>query len=329
MRLFLICCAAFLLLTPPLCQAQTAGGIAQNQARSAPAVVRVEASPDRGFDYPYYLYAPPELHAEKGEGVKATILVVPNNTGKIDDDFSVHDAAARRQAEDLRGLASELKVALLVPAFPRPKTDWRIYTHALDRDSLLTDKKEYRRFDLQVIRMIDDARARLRGVGLRADRRVLMLGFSAAGMFTNRFAFLHPDRIKAAAAGSPGGWAIAPVETWEGKPLRYPVGVADFKAVSGRPLDMKALKRVPLFLFLGGDDTNDSVIYRDSYEKEDEELIFSLFGRTLQARWEFTKTVYGEMLPEATLKLYPKVGHSFSLAIWADIKAFFLSHLRN
>jgi dienelactone hydrolase len=327
MRLFLTWGALLSLFTAPLCNAQSADGVARDQARSFTAVVRVGPKSDKGFDYPYYLYVPPELRAARARGAKPTILVVPNNTGKIDDDFSVHDAAARRQAEDMRGLASELKVAVLVPAFPRPKTDWRIYTHALDRDSLLTDRKEYKRFDLQLVRMIDDARARLRGEGLRADRRVLMLGFSAAGMFTNRFAFLHPDRVKAAAAGSPGGWAIAPVETWEGKALRYPVGVADFKAVSGRPLDMKALKRVPLFLFLGGDDTNDSVIYRDSYEKEDEELIFSLFGRTLQARWEFTKTVYGEMLPEATLKLYPKVGHSFSPAIWADIKAFFLNHL--
>jgi dienelactone hydrolase len=322
MRLFLICCATLFLPTLPLC-------IAQNQAQRSAEAVRVEAKPEKGFAYPYYLYAPPELRPEKGKGAKPTILVVPNNTGQVDDDFSVHETAARRLAEDLRRLASQLKVALLVPAFPRPKADWRIYTQALDRDSLLTDRQEYRRFDLQLIRMIDDARGRLGGEGLRADRRVLMLGFSAAGMFTNRFAFLHPDRVKAAAAGSPGGWAIAPVETWEGKALRYPIGVADFKAVSGRALDLEALRRVPLFLLLGGEDANDSVIYRDSYEKEDEDLILTLFGGTLQGRWAFTKTVYGEKLPEAQLKLYPGVGHSISPAMWADIKAFFLGHLRN
>ena len=322
MRLFLICCATFFLPTAPLC-------VAQNQPRRDAEAVRVEANPDKGFDYPYYIYAPPELRPEEGKGAKQTILVVPNNTGKVDDDFSVHAAAARRLAEDLRRLASQLKVALLVPAFPRPKADWRIYTQALDRDSLLTDRKEYRRFDLQLIRMIEDARGRLRGEGLRAERRVLMLGFSAAGMFTNRFAFLHPDRVKAAAAGSPGGWAIAPLESWEGKALRYPMGVADFKAVSGRALDMKALRRVPLFLFLGDEDENDSVIYRDSYEEEDEDLIFALFGRTLQARWAFTKTVYGQKLPGARLKMYPGAGHSISPAMWADIKAFFLGRLRN
>ena len=99
--------------------------------------------------------------------------------------------------------------------FPRPKKDWRIYTHALDRDSLLTERKEYRRFDQQLIRMIDDARTRLRSDGYRFDKRVLMFGFSASGMFTNRFTFLHPERIKAAAIGSPGGWAMAPIDSWK------------------------------------------------------------------------------------------------------------------
>lgn len=144
------------------------------------------------------------MKSEKNKNAIYTILIMPNNTG-LEDDFSVHDRGAKRQAEDLRNLAGKLKVAILVPVFPRPKTDWRIYTHALDRDSLLTDKNELKRFDLQLIQIIDDARNRFRGEGLQFDKKVFMLGYSAAGMFTNRFAFLHPDRTKVAAFGSPGG----------------------------------------------------------------------------------------------------------------------------
>ena len=116
-----------------------------------------------------------------------------------------------------------------MPVFPRPATDWKIYTHALDRDAMLTDKKEYARFDLQLVAMIDDARARLKKDKLKFDKSVLMTGFSASGMFANRFVFLHPDRVKAAAIGSPGGWAIAPVANYKEKTLRYPIGTGDFK----------------------------------------------------------------------------------------------------
>ena len=307
------------------------GTIAQVAPRSLPEVVRIEAQPQKGFIYPYYLYVPPELRQEGAKKARQTILVAPNNTGNEDDDLSVHDSAARQWANSLRGIIARrnLNVVLLVPVFPRPKTDWKIYTHALDRDSLLTDKKEYRRFDLQLVRMIDDARERLRAQGLRLDKRVLMFGYSASGMFTNRFAFLHPQRIKAAAFGSPGGWAIAPVSSYQGQSLRYPIGVADFKAVSGKTLDLKALKKVPLFLFMGDEDTNDSVVFRDSYEMEDEKLIFDLFGKTLLKRWPITKALYEEQLPNAVLKLYPKVGHVWNKEMTDDVIAFFLSHLHD
>lgn len=331
MRKVLLCCTLFLLLHP--CQAQTTF-VSKAQAAPSPLprlteVVRVEAQPSKGFLYPYYLYVPPELWSMKGKKEQQTFLVLPNNTGKPDDSFAVHDEHARRATEDLRRLGSNLKVALLMPAFPRPQSDWRIYTHALDRDSLLTARKEYKRLDRQLIRMIDNARECLRSDGYRFDKRVLMFGFSASGMFTNRFTFLHPERIKAAAIGSPGGWAIAPTSLWKGKALRYPIGTADFKSVSSKKLNMKRLKRVPLFLFLGNEDANDSVTFRDSYESEDEKLILAMFGKTLVERWAFTEEIYGSNLPGATLKLYPKVGHSLSKAMWDDIKVFFSEQLRN
>ena len=330
MEKLLLCCTLFLPLIQP-CPAQVTNK-PNRQVTPPPLprfaeVARVEAQPTKGFLYPYYFYVPPELWGEKGKNVKQTLLVLPNNTGRTDDNFAAHDNYARTNIEDLRRLGSNLKVALLMPVFPRPGTDWRIYTHALDRDSLLAERKEYRRFDRQLIRMIDDARTRLRSDGYRFDKRVLMFGFSASGMFTNRFTFLHPKRIKAAAIGSPGGWAVAPVESWRGKALRYPIGVADFKAVSGKKVDMKRLRRVPLFLFLGDEDSNDAVIFRDSYELEDERLIFDLFGKTLNERWAFTQEIYGASLPAATLKLYPEVGHSLSKEMWDDIKAFFFKHL--
>ena len=60
-------------------------------------------------------------------------------------------------------------------------------------------------------RLSDDARGRLRAHGTPTDPRVLLQGFSASAMFANRFTVLHPQRVRAATIGSPGGWPIAPV----------------------------------------------------------------------------------------------------------------------
>ena len=337
MKQMLLCCALFLLISFPSSAQSSLPIPSQGKVQPSPQttvsplpdVVQIEAQPKKGFLYPYYLYVPSELRTEKSVNAKQTILVLPNNTGRIDDDLTVHDASSKRLAEGRRSLASNLKVVLLVPVFPRPKTDWRIYTHALDRDSLLTEKKELRRFDLQLISMIDNARERLRVDGLRVDERVMMYGFSASGMFTNRFAMLHPDRVKAAAFGSPGGWALAPIASWKGKALRYPIGTADFETITGKELDLERLRKVPLFLFMGADDANDSVIFRDSYEQEDQDLIFDLFGKTLIERWPVTEAIYKETLPRASLKLYPNIGHSVTKEMWSDVTAFFSQHLRD
>ena len=303
-----------------------AGSLAQTAGNSSPEILKVEAKPAKGFAYPYYLYVPKAMREPESMKKRHTILVIPNNAGKLSDDLTVHEADVKRKIKQNAQLADRIGVALLMPVFPRPQTDWQIYTHALDRDSMLTGKKELARFDLQLVAMIDDARERFAKEKLRFDERVFMLGFSASGMFTNRFTFLHPKRVKAAVVGSPGGWAIAPAASFKEKTLRYPIGTNDFQSISGKKLDLKNLRKVPLFMFLGGEDDNDSVVFRDSYEKEDEELIFALFGRTPVERWEISKKLYLDSKLNAEFRLYPNVKHDVTKEMMEDILAFFSKH---
>ena len=125
----------------------TTVGIVSAQAEVDPNdIQKIEANPRKGFGYSYYLYIPPELRDPKTLGQRRTILVIPNNTGKINDDLAVHEADVAKRIKQNASLARQLKVALLMPVFPRPETDWQIYTHALDRDAMTTGKKEYARW---------------------------------------------------------------------------------------------------------------------------------------------------------------------------------------
>jgi len=300
-------------------------------SQGAPALtekdyLRVDADEASGFTYPYYLYVPAEFRDLANRDKVQTILVVPNNTGKVDDDFAVHEFDVKRRMITSGAAAAALKVAILMPVFPRPKSDWRIYTQALDRDSMVTGKQEYHRLDLQMVAMIDHAIGKLGREGVKFDKRVLLNGFSAQGMFVNRFTFLHPDRVKAAAIGSPGGWPIAPVMKYRHKLLRYPIGVADLKSVSGKKLDLKTLRKVPLFVFIGDKDDNDSVPFDDSYDEEDRDLINPLLGKTPVSRWEISKKLYKEARLNAEFRLYPGVGHTVTPEMSEDIRAFLLKY---
>lgn len=286
---------------------------------ATPDLRKIEADPARGFSYAYYMVVP---RSEAAANVR-NILVSPNNTGSGSDDLSVHEANVKRRIAQMAFVFRGLNVPILMPVFPRPRTDWKIYTHALDRDSLVTDKRDYARFDLQLIAMIDDARKRLAAEKIPTHERVLLYGFSAAGMFANRFAFLHPGRVLAAAVGSPGGWPIAPIESFRGKQLRYPLGIGDFADVAGKKPDLEALRRVRFLIFLGDKDDNDSVVFGDGYDEQDKDLVFEFFGKTPIARWDISKKLYADAKLEAEFKLYPGIAHTIVPAMIGDITSFF------
>lgn len=184
--------------------------LAQTVDNNLSEIVKIEAQPAKGFAYPYYLYISKATREAEISKKKYTLLVVPNNSGKLDDNLNVQEEDVKRNILNNGRMFKRLGGAVLLPVFPRSQTNWTIYTHALDRDVMTTDKKEFSRFDLQLIRMIDDARAKLAEENLKFDKRIFITGFSASGMFANRFTFLHPKRVKVAAIGSPGGWLLRP-----------------------------------------------------------------------------------------------------------------------
>ena len=283
-------------------------------------VRHVDADAGKGFRSDYYLYVPTSLRRDAGG--MATLLVQPNNSGRTSDDISVHRRDAWMTGFERKRIADELGVALLVPAFPRSASDWKVYTHALDRDVLTTRKPELARLDLQLIAMIDDARARLRKDGTQADPRVLLQGFSASAMFANRFTALHPQRVRAVTIGSPGGWPIAPVAKQGIDPLPYPAGIADLQALTGQAFDTATFARVPQYLYMGADDDNDSLDFEDGWDKPMSAEVDRLFGDTPLSRWKHAEALYARAGANARFELVPGVGHDRK-ALQARSTAFF------
>lgn len=277
---------------------------------------RVEASLSEGFEFPYYLYLPPVL--KHGE-----ILVVPNNSGFINDSLSVHEDKVKADLGRYARLADALGCALLIPVFPRMASDWKTYTHALDRETLLNRPGFSVRLDLQLKNMVEHARSRLEERGIESERRVLLFGFSAAGMFANRFSLIHPDFVAGVAAGSPGGWPLAPVDSFEGQSLPYPIGIGDLPEMINQGVDLASFAVLPQFIFMGDEDKNDSVPYSDGYDREQKAVVFALFGATPMERWEKSRALYQTVSTNAEFKLYPKTGHRLTEAMVADTVAFF------
>jgi dienelactone hydrolase len=300
---------AVALLAVCLCLAACAGW-----PRADARVSKVAANPAAGFAYDYYLYLPDRI-------ARPALLVIPNNSGFVDDDIAAHERSVQRDIALFgKRLAAPLEAALLMPVFPRSRTHAEVYTHALDRDTL---QSAGARLDAQLLAMLDDARRSPALSAYRLDGRNYLFGFSAAGMFVNRFALLHPDAVRAVACGAPGGWPIAPLGAYRGMALSYPVGIADLPQLAGQALDLDAFKTLAQFFFIGADDGNDSLMYTDGYDVEQKETVFALFGDTPAGRFAAAEALYREIGANARFTVYRGVGHTLTDAMLADAVAFF------
>jgi hypothetical protein len=292
-------------------------------------LLKIPKDSANGFHWPYYLLIPNNLSS------KTVLLVETNNTGYTTDDITVHDAAAESLIRARSDFAIGLDVPILVPTFPRPSNPGHVYTHALDRYSLLTNVSvggnSIQRIDLQLIAMIADARKRLASTGHVIDKRIFMHGFSASGAFTSRFTLLHPSIVKASAPGSPGGWPTAPVPSWNipsygVTTLRYPVGIADVESLGGKPFDLETYKRVPHYIYVGDIDQNDALDTR-SFPSNEVTAICSWLDCSpfpwIADRWPKSEQIYDSVDANAQFIVYPRVAHTITPQMFADVQNFF------
>jgi hypothetical protein len=225
-------------------------------------------------------------------------------------------------------VSTYLRIPLLVPVFPRPASEPLIYTHALDRDVMLEESPELKRLDLQLVGMIEDAQRILATMNIPVDPKIFMNGFSASGTFTNRFSFLHPEKIKALAMGGFNGKLILPLRELKGVKLNYPVGLQDFSKLFGKPFDSATYRSIPQLIYMGKLDDNDAVQFDDAYSVIERKIINSKIGKTVQERYIQCQKIYQDNDITPIFKTYEDVGHWTTAAVNLEIIRFFQNQLK-
>lgn len=290
--------------------------------RAKDTLIKFSANPAAGFRFDYLVYLPKGL--KSGE-VKP--LMVETNNGGLNDTLAYHERTARHAASRSGVavyVAKKLQLPFLVPIFPRSQTNWTVYTHALDRDAFLAKGEDIERLDLQLLAMVEDAKKQLAGMGYPLQEKFLMTGFSASGTFANRMSLLHPDKIKAVAAGGINAIAIVPQAQVGGKSLNYPLGIADVAKVTGVPVNMEAFRALPKLLYMGALDDNDAAAFSDGYSDEERTLVYELMGKQMiPQRWAFMEDQYRKAGVQAEFRTYIHIGHGTDLKVLDDVVAFF------
>ena len=307
--------------------------------------IRVSADEGKGFYWDYILYVPNEIDKNNKDYIK-NMLVIPNNTGYLSDEYEEHYQEAKN-THLYYFVARELKTPLIIPVFPRPRTiegapkDFNYYTHILDRGTMKLEIEEYERLDKQLISMIDHSQNILENKGLNLKQEVLMWGFSASGHFINRFVMLHPERIQAAAYGGFSEIILPLTEmevNGEVKDLIYSVGISDIEKIIGKSFNEEAYKNIPQYITRGKADYNDHLLNEDKKVKD---LIIEVFdtepayGDTLEDakliidRHKLAKEVYEEKGVLAEFEFYEDLGHDISEKMMNNMIGFLKENAEN
>ena len=213
----------------------------------------VKANPEKGFHFPYLLKTSKKT-------VDANYIVVEsNNTGS---DYSIKGmtSKAKKSLSWVLGssISKKLNYPMLMPVFPFGTSALmqnKYYFPQLDSDVLKIDKDKYRRIDLQLIAMIDDAREKLlKENNQNINEKVIMVGFSSSSLFSARFTFLHPERVSVAIGGGIGGLLPVPADKINGIEAIYPIGTYDFENITGTKFNLEEYKKTPQFYYQGTKD---------------------------------------------------------------------------
>lgn len=291
------------------------------------SLIVVSKNPALGFHNDYLLFIPQGTPLNK----RIVLLVEPNNTGKISDSISIHKEHAQFLATVSsvgNNISTELNIPLLVPIFPRPASKPLVYTHALDRDVMLEHSTELKRLDIQLLAMIEDARNILTSMQIQIEPQFFMNGFSASATFTNRFSFIHSEKIKALAIGGFNGKLILPINEMNGVKLKYPIGVSDFSKLFGHLFDIDKYRTVPQFIYMGKLDENDAVQFDDAYSKQERKIINENLGRSVQERYLNCQTIYRNFNIAPIFKTYDTVGHWTTAEVNLEVIKFFMKEMK-
>lgn len=96
------------------------------------------------------------------------------------------------------------------------------------------------RIDLKFLKCIHAAKEKIFSLsGKKVADKILLNGYSASGVFAQRFALLHPEIIDRCAIGGAAGTIPIPSED-----IGYPIGIKDYKELFGKEFNLEAYKNI-------------------------------------------------------------------------------------
>ena len=206
-------------------------------------VYYIFSNKNRGYNFGYLLAIPYDLKDNTRLIVEPNILESSNNNNKL----------IRSGLEILQSLGKifpNKKIPAIVPLFQGVKG----ITYFQKLPDECFDKQldeKYKRIDLQVIKMIEDAKVRIfQMTGKSISDKIFLKGYSSSGVFAERFALLQPDIINSLCVGCGDCSISVPMSQINENELFYPIGTNDIKKIIGKNFDEESYQKIKFFYYI-------------------------------------------------------------------------------
>jgi|GEM_PF-6391541 len=265
----------------------------------------------------WFFYIPKEFDSSK----RYDFYVNGINSASVNGDYEAMKTDTQNIMMSNQEFAEVYDYVLLSIAVPRNTSSPEIpdyYGAGLDRKMYYYPDhypEAWLRPEDQLVKIQDTLNAILANNGISTNEKMILEGFSAGGMFAQKFALVYPERVKAIAAGQCGGVFTMPVSEHSGKKLRWPIGIYDYEEIFGKPFDEAAYKEIQQFIYIADGDIHNSMASGGGdgngyFVQSDLDFINAKFGREdptkLQNTIEYLNSIGYENIHFYT---YPGEGH--------------------
>jgi hypothetical protein len=274
------------------------------------------AAPEKGFEYPYHYYLPKSVGSralDEAHNLEPIRLMVIPYRGTLNE---------KTYHETFEGSLSYFRQFLQMAERKRVIPISFVIPHQnLSRSHMKAVGKNYR-MDLQLIRAVEDLRKRLTDEGTQTYPDFVLYGEGVAAAYAARFTHLHPEKVRAAIIGNPGGYGFSPRRRLGKTPLVFPLGVGDMIHISGRRFQKSEFQKTPILLYWEENHVQDKELFKANFNSAEQELLLKHVGVDPFARWQRTKFFYEKAQCQCEYRTYLDVGESTPKDRMKDVLSF-------
>lgn len=286
----------------------------------------VEADQSKGFNFPYIMLLPKKMKQDIKIMVECANSDNYEKDGQQSFSAQINDAKgyANYISEEQDGkkfnlpyLYQKLNQPIIIPIIERCEyarigvirphekdekyaeldrlgKNTEFYPQQLGRQVMLEKYGKFAKLPEQVVAMVEDAKKRIKTMAkmrlktINIAKKSALVGFSSSSAFASRMQLICPEHFDTCVSLCSGGTQPLPLTELNGEKLNYPLGVADFKEIFGKPFNTEEYLQAKQLSIVGELEPNkdyNTAKKPRMYDKQIREQFLKVYGDlTLQQR---------------------------------------------